>query len=253
MTQSGRGSAQSRRREVRRAAAAAPLRVALHAADHLTYTGLASYLEIDDRVTVAAPDDAPADVSRPETDHRHAPAGTVRPRPDDADVTVFAADTVSGETLGVLRGLAAERRTGPFLVIAGTRWKADVALAVECGVRAVLWRRDTTPETLVRTLLQLRDGGGCLPADLQGQLLDQVQRAYRDVLIPQGLASARRLTAREADILRLIAEGRELAEIADRLAYSERTVKNILYRMMERLEVRNRAHAVSYAIRSGLI
>ncbi|MFE9775826.1 response regulator transcription factor [Streptomyces sp. NPDC005931] len=209
------------------------VRVALHACDHITYTGLAGYLEEDSRLS---------------------PAGT--PEGDEqirADVTVLAAETVTAETLRVLRGLAAQGTTGPFLLIVGSRWKADIALAVECGVRAVLWRRDTTREAFTRTLLDLREGAGALPPDLQGRLLDQVQRTYRDVLIPQELATERQLTMREADILRLISEGCDLAEIAEKLAYSERTVKNILYRMMGRLEVRNRAHAVSYAIRSGLI
>ncbi|WP_078888047.1 response regulator transcription factor [Streptomyces sp. NRRL S-118] len=222
--------APGRQRDERRPDGGAPLRVAVHATDHVTYTGLARYLEGDPRVVVVGRDSA-----------------------EEADVTVFTADTVSGETLHVLRGLSARRRTGPFLVVAGTRWKTDVALAVECGVRAVLWRRDTTPETFVRAVLRLGEGGGSLPADLQGRLLDQIQRTCRDVLIPQGLASARQLTVREADILRLISEGCDLADIAEKLAYSERTVKNILYRMMGRLELRNRAHAVSYAIRSGLI
>ncbi|MFB9391342.1 response regulator transcription factor [Streptomyces coeruleoprunus] len=227
----------------------APVRVAVHAADHVTYAGLAGYLEGDGRLFLVGPHGCRT--GAPGIDAPGPPGGAHGA--DETDVTVFATETVSGETLGVLRGLAAARPTGSFLVIVGTRWKADIALAVECGVRAVLWRRDTTPETFVRTLLELRDGGGSLPAALQGQLLDQVQRTYRDVLIPQGLATARQLTVREADILRLISEGCDLAEIAEKLAYSERTVKNILYRMMGRLELRNRAHAVSYAIRSGLI
>ncbi|WP_254792905.1 response regulator transcription factor [Streptomyces sp. CC77] len=206
----------------------APVRVAVHAADPLTHAGLAGYVEGDRRLLLVD-------------------------RTEQADTTVLVADTVGGETLGALHRLAATRATGPFLVVVGTRWTADIALAAECGVRAVLWRRDTTPDTFTRALVDLSEGGGSLPPDLQGRLLDQIERTYRDVLIPQGLAHGRRLTVREADILRLISEGCDLAEIAEKLAYSERTVKNILYRVMGRLELRNRAHAVSYAIRSGLI
>ncbi|WP_239013681.1 response regulator transcription factor [Streptomyces sioyaensis] len=51
----------------------------------------------------------------------------------------------------------------------------------------------------------------------------------------------------------MVSEGKELAEIAAKLCYSERTVKYILYGLMKRLQLRNRSHAVSYAIRAGLI
>jgi DNA-binding NarL/FixJ family response regulator len=61
------------------------------------------------------------------------------------------------------------------------------------------------------------------------------------------------MTDREIDVLRLLAEGRELTEIAQKLAYSERTVKNILYGVMKRFQLRNRTQAVSYAHRAGLI
>lgn len=54
-------------------------------------------------------------------------------------------------------------------------------------------------------------------------------------------------------MLRLIAEGRQCDEIATELCYSERTVRYILYGAMKRLRTRTRAHAVSYAIRAGLI
>ncbi|MQA85396.1 MAG: DNA-binding response regulator, partial [Streptosporangiales bacterium] len=43
------------------------------------------------------------------------------------------------------------------------------------------------------------------------------------------------------------------AEIARALAYSERTVKNIIHDITTRLQLRNRAHAVAYAVREGLI
>ncbi|MFF4302676.1 response regulator transcription factor [Streptomyces sp. NPDC001601] len=61
------------------------------------------------------------------------------------------------------------------------------------------------------------------------------------------------MNAREVDVLRLLAEGWELADIADKLGFSERTIKYVLYGLMKRLDLRNRAHAVSYAIRAGLI
>ncbi|WP_234341480.1 response regulator transcription factor [Streptomyces sp. NRRL S-1813] len=59
------------------------------------------------------------------------------------------------------------------------------------------------------------------------------------------------MAPREADVLRLIAEGLDTRQISEKLAYSERTVKNALHALMTRLHLRNRAHAVAYALREG--
>jgi DNA-binding NarL/FixJ family response regulator len=60
-------------------------------------------------------------------------------------------------------------------------------------------------------------------------------------------------TERELRILRLVAQGLDTTEIAAELAYSERTVKNAIHAVTERYNLRNRSHAVAYAIRVGVI
>ena len=85
-----------------------------------------------------------------------------------------------------------------------------------------------------------------------GRLLEEVGRLQRQVLSPRGLTLAR-LSPREAEVLRLVAEGQDTAEIALQMCYSERTVKNILHDLTTRLQLRNRTHAVAYAMREGLI
>jgi DNA-binding NarL/FixJ family response regulator len=58
---------------------------------------------------------------------------------------------------------------------------------------------------------------------------------------------------RELDVLTLVAEGLSTREIAKKLCYSERTIKNILQDVTMRLSLRNRTHAVAFAIRAGWI
>ncbi|GAB6901791.1 helix-turn-helix transcriptional regulator [Kineosporia succinea] len=58
---------------------------------------------------------------------------------------------------------------------------------------------------------------------------------------------------REVAVLALVAQGCENAEIARQLNYSERTIKYVLAGLMTKHGLRNRAHAVAEAIRSGLI
>jgi DNA-binding NarL/FixJ family response regulator len=65
--------------------------------------------------------------------------------------------------------------------------------------------------------------------------------------------SAGRLDEREREVIKLVADGLGTAEIARRLNYSERTVKNILHHLLTRMNLRNRAHAVAYALENGLL
>jgi DNA-binding CsgD family transcriptional regulator len=63
----------------------------------------------------------------------------------------------------------------------------------------------------------------------------------------------RHLTRRELDVLSLLADGDSTREIACRLSYSERTVKNIVHDVRAKLEGRTRAHVVALAARRGII
>lgn len=202
--------------------------VAVHSSDAVVREGLVSSLQHDGRF-------------------QEVPSENL----DEADAVVAAFDTVDAAALDQLRALS-DKRDARFLVIAGRRWQADVSAAIDRGVRAVLWRDAFTPLAFIRTLLTVADGGGSLPPTLQGTLMEQVQWTHREVLAPRGLTSSG-ISPREVDVLRLVSEGKELSEIATVLCYSERTVKYTLYGLMKRLQLRNRAHAVSYAIRAGLI
>jgi DNA-binding NarL/FixJ family response regulator len=54
-------------------------------------------------------------------------------------------------------------------------------------------------------------------------------------------------------VLRLVAEGFDTADIARKLAFSERTIKTVIHDVTTRLCLRNRTHAVAWAMREGLI
>ena len=95
-------------------------------------------------------------------------------------------------------------------------------------------------------------GDGTIPPDLLGRLLSQLRDLQSNVLSPRGLTLAG-LAEREIEVLKLVAEGLDTGEIAEKLCYSERTVKNVLHHLTTRLQLRNRSHAVAYAMRNGLI
>jgi DNA-binding CsgD family transcriptional regulator len=61
------------------------------------------------------------------------------------------------------------------------------------------------------------------------------------------------LTDRERDVLRMLGDGSDTREIARAMCYSERTVKTVIQDITRRFGLRNRSHAVAYAVRQGLI
>ena len=166
------------------------------------------------------------------------------------DVVLVVAETADEAALRQVRAVRAEG--GRVVVVLRLLDDAGLLAVVEAGVAGVLRRSETTPGTLERTVRTAAAGDGSLPPDLLGRLMTQVQAVQRQVLTPRGLTWGA-LTARETDVLRLIADGCDTAEVARALCWSERTVKNVVHDITTRLHLRNRAHAVAYAVRQGLI
>jgi DNA-binding NarL/FixJ family response regulator len=198
-----------------------PVEVAVVASDPITHAGAVTLLQAHADVRVA---EGPADVLLVMEEH---------------------------VTDSVLAEIRAESAPHVVLVVEQFR-ETDLMTAIECGVVAILPRRETGGAELVAAVIAAGDGTANLPPRLQGALLEQVHRMRRDVLEPNGLTLSG-LAARECDVLRLVAEGFGTEEIAAKLCYSERTVKNVLYGLMTRRGLNNRAHAVAYALRAGAI
>ena len=170
---------------------------------------------------------------------------------DQAVVAVIIADQVDETTTRELRAM---RKDGQprLMLVATTVDDAALVAAAEAGVGGLLRRCDASADLLVRTIVRVASGEGEVPPDLLGRLLEQVGRLQRQVLAPRGLTFTG-LTPRETQVLRLVADGHDTSEIALQLCYSERTVKNVLHDLTTRLQLRNRSHAVAYAVREGLI
>jgi DNA-binding NarL/FixJ family response regulator len=166
-------------------------------------------------------------------------------------VALAVTDSIDDGALGWLRGL--HQRDGvPIVLVVGRIDAGALITVIESGVRAVVIRRDATPARLAQLLRDTAIHRSELPPELLGQLLDQVSHLNRSLLAPRGLG-LNGLTHRESAILRLVADGMSTREVAVQLAYSERTIKAALQELTTRLDLRNRAHAVAYAIRSGWI
>ena len=166
-------------------------------------------------------------------------------------VAVVVVDDIDERAAQSIRALARAGAQG-VLVVAGRLDDAAVLAATEAGACGLVRRSDAVPERLVPAIKAAAAGDGTVPPDLLGRLLEQIGRLQRQVLSPRGLTFGG-LTDREVKVLKLVADGWDTAEIADDLSYSERTVKNIIHDVTSRLQLRNRSHAVAYALRQGLI
>ncbi|WP_326955906.1 response regulator transcription factor [Amycolatopsis sp. NBC_01286] len=168
-----------------------------------------------------------------------------------AGVALLVADRLDEPMTRLLSALHHQGFTR-IVLVAGEVDDNEVLGAVEHGVCAVARRADAGPEVLVRLIKAAAAGEGALPPDLLGRLLNRVSRLQRQVLEPRGLSTGG-MSNRETEVLRLVAAGYSTQEIADRLSYSQRTVKSILHDVTNRFQLRNRSHAVAYALREGLI
>ncbi|MER5742727.1 response regulator transcription factor [Streptomyces sp. NPDC059913] len=203
--------------------------VALRAQDPISQAGVASQLR-----------------TRPEVSVVEWGEGESSPQ-----IVIVVVDAVDEAVLTMLRHIQRTSTSRTVLVTTDIDEQKLVS-AAECGVAGVVRRSESTPEHLVQVIGTVARGEGHLPSDLLGRLLEEVGRLQGQVLGPRGLHFTG-LAAREVDVLRLVAEGYDTADIATKLSYSERTIKNVLHSVMTRLQLRNRSHAVAYAMRQGLI
>jgi DNA-binding NarL/FixJ family response regulator len=172
--------------------------------------------------------------------------------PDDmpAQVVLFTTGSLLPSAMQQLHEIA--KLQLPVVLLASNFREASLLTLIECGVVAFLDRKATSNEDLAEAVIAAAAGEGVMPKATLGKLMGLVQQMQHDVLAPMGINAAG-LSPREVDVLRLVADGADTSEIAKELAYSESTVKHVLYELTTRLKLRNRTHAVAFALRAGVL
>jgi DNA-binding NarL/FixJ family response regulator len=123
--------------------------------------------------------------------------------------------------------------------------------ALRAGARGYL-TKDAGADEIRAAIHQLAEGQAAIDPAVQHHLLDAISASEASPRREPASQLPDGLTAREAEVLGLIAEGLSNSEIAERLVVSETTVKSHINHLFAKTGVRDRAQAVAYAYKQGM-
>ncbi len=116
--------------------------------------------------------------------------------------------------------------------------------ALRLGARAIVQRRFAL-ETLMMAIKALAEGLVWMPPEVQAEFANE--------FMAQETSAAKKLTARETEIVKYVGSGMRNGEIAERLAITEATVKTHLNNIFQKLNLRSRVELTRYAYKHGLV
>jgi DNA-binding NarL/FixJ family response regulator len=151
--------------------------------------------------------------------------------------------TVSG--VEATRQIVAETPHVRVLVLSASAEEADVLEAVKAGASGYLLKSSSSEE--VRdAVVRVREGQPVFTPSLAGLVLDEFRRiSTKDPGEPD-------LTARENEVLKLVAKGYTYKEIGEKLFISTKTVQNHVQNILAKLQLHKRYELMRYAIQRGL-
>ena len=164
-------------------------------------------------------------------------AGAALASQERPDVAVIDLRLPDGTGIDLARRLREELPATRIVILTGQATAESLRASLEAGVDGYLLKT-TDPDVLLGTLVTVLAGGRVVPAGLAAA-------AHRG-------AGGDLLSDREREVLRLLASGLANKQIARALRISEKTARNHVTHIYEKLGVHHRTDAVRYAIRIGL-
>ncbi len=156
----------------------------------------------------------------------------------------------------VCRQVMAQDPQVRVLVLSASGEHADVLEAVKSGATGYLVK-SAGREELLDAVRRTAAGDAVFTPGLAGLVLGEFRRLAAEPALAaarpgSGGAAVPQLTARETEVLRMVAKGLSYRQIADRLVLSHRTVQNHVQNTLGKLQLHNRVELVRYAIERGL-
>jgi DNA-binding NarL/FixJ family response regulator len=145
----------------------------------------------------------------------------------------------------VIRGLLDAMPAVRILMLSASGEQRDVLEALKAGATGYLVKSAGRAEFL-EAVRRTADGEAVFTAGLAGMVLGE----YRKLATSQ--KDKPELTARETEVLRLVAKGLSYKVVAEELTISHRTVQNHVQNTLSKLQLHNRSALVRYAIENGL-
>jgi DNA-binding NarL/FixJ family response regulator len=143
------------------------------------------------------------------------------------------------------RRIVAESPHVRILVLSASAEEADVLEAVKAGASGYLLKSSSAAE-VTDAVVRVREGQPVFTPSLAGLVLDEFRRiSTKDPGEPD-------LTARENEVLKLVAKGYTYKEIGEKLFISTKTVQNHVQNILTKLQLRKRYELMRYAIQKGL-
>jgi two-component system NarL family response regulator len=218
-------------------AAPDPLRVVVVDDHELFRRGLRLLLEQEDDI----------DVVGEAADGR---AGTVLVGELLPDVVLLDVRMPQADGIEACRAIKSTAPSTKIIMLTMSDEEADLYEAVKAGASGYLLK-DSSIDDVSHAVRVVAEGQSLISPSMAAKLLDEFKEMSRrsaSVELPSP-----RLTDRELEVLRLVAQGLNNREVARRLVISENTVKNHVRNILEKLQLHSRMEAVLYAVRENLL
>lgn len=144
-----------------------------------------------------------------------------------------------------IKAIKAERPEAQILVLTSFTEDNEIYAAIQAGAMGYILK-DSSPQEILSAIRKVVRGESSIDPSIAERLMRELQRTSK--MAP----TADPLTAREEEILVLIAQGLPNQAIAETLVISERTVRTHVTNILSKLHLANRTQAALYALREGL-
>jgi DNA-binding NarL/FixJ family response regulator len=211
----------------------APIRVLIADDQTLFRSGLMRLLDEDPRIKVVGE----------AADGAEAVKQTLESKPD---VVLMDVKMPKVDGVAATREIVAERPQVKVLILTTFDTDSYVLQALKAGASGYVLK-DATPEAIASSIAAVMSGERVMA----GAVANRVLELLSGTAAPKDFYDG--LTTREVEILQLLAAGMANKQIAYRLKISEKTVRNHVSNMYDKLNIYDRSQAVLYAVRKGLV
>ena len=177
---------------------------------------------------------------------RNLPGGLLR----DVEVAVVDLVLPDGDGLELIEDLSSNEPQIMTLVLSASLESGRFARAIEAGAGGVL-HKSTPIKDIIGAVRRLKAGEALLSPGEVIEMLRVVSREREEKR--EALQAIEKLTSREREILRALAEGLESREIAEKLNITVETERTHMVNILSKLGVHSRLQALVFAARQGLV